>query len=319
MAARSRRVHLGILLASLSVLSGARAEEPSAAAGAATLFREGREAMRTRSYALACSRFEESQRAAPALGTLLNLAVCEEARGHLALALTLFNQVLREAPEGDDRRPLVEAHVPELMRRVPSLTLVPDGCEPEGCELLIDCAPIRLLHTKISIPLDPGEHHLTVLVEGRAERELRLSFSEGEAAIQRIAPGRSATRAEAHSGHVSSATVSATHATGPSRTLPYVLGGVGAASLAASLVTGLLALDAWHTVERHCTATTCDSAEAVSANSRGRALAIASTASFAVGAVGVGAGAYLYFSGRAPAREGQPAETSIGLGLVRRF
>src|SRR5262245_37563455 len=52
------------------------------AAAAEALFREGRQLMDSGAIAQACVKFEESLRLDPALGTMLNLAVCEERAGN---------------------------------------------------------------------------------------------------------------------------------------------------------------------------------------------------------------------------------------------
>jgi tetratricopeptide (TPR) repeat protein len=59
--------------------------------GAEEQFRKGRQLITTGNYRLACPRFEESMRLAPALGTLLNLAICEEQAGERDRACQLFH------------------------------------------------------------------------------------------------------------------------------------------------------------------------------------------------------------------------------------
>src|SRR4051794_38040553 len=77
--------------------------EPRDAAAAEVLFHDAREAMKANQYALACSKFEESQRLDPAPGTLLNLAECEEKRGRLATAWQYLKHALDSLPANDDR------------------------------------------------------------------------------------------------------------------------------------------------------------------------------------------------------------------------
>lgn len=70
-----------------------------AAARAQALFEEGRLLMVQDLYVKACPKFEESQRLDPAVGTLLNLAICEEkakrkdrACAHYAEVVTMCQQ-----------------------------------------------------------------------------------------------------------------------------------------------------------------------------------------------------------------------------------
>src|ERR1041384_7022387 len=82
-----------VLAAVVACPKAARAE-PDSVAAAETLFREGREAVKRADYAVACPKFQESQRLDPAIGTLLNLALCEESWGGLADARLPLGQVL---------------------------------------------------------------------------------------------------------------------------------------------------------------------------------------------------------------------------------
>ena len=55
-------------------------------AAAEVLFQEGRDAVQRGNWPLACSKFRESERLDPGVGTLMNLADCEEKIGRLASA-----------------------------------------------------------------------------------------------------------------------------------------------------------------------------------------------------------------------------------------
>ena len=79
--------------------------EPMPPVEAEQLFREGREAMKRADYALACPSFERSLALDPALGTLLNLAVCEEKRGRLGQALARYRQFVELAAEATNGAP----------------------------------------------------------------------------------------------------------------------------------------------------------------------------------------------------------------------
>jgi hypothetical protein len=280
--------------------------------------------MKSGNFTLACARFEESQQAEAALGTLLNLALCEEARGRLVRAHGLFEELLTKAPTEDPRRELIGAHLPELARRIPSLTLVTSGCEKFDCKLLIDGEPITADRAGTPIEVDPGEHRVVLVAAGHPDRPITVTLVEGESVVRTIElaevsgtpPERPRESERARVSHPDTPAGTA----GRDRTLAYVLGATGAAFVVASVVTGLVALSEWHTVQRDCTGSTCRSNEGIAASARGRTLATTSTVTFAVGAVAIGCGAVLYFSGGANTRSSsQQATPSFAIGLSHRF
>jgi hypothetical protein len=92
----------------------AAAQAPSPPETSDQLFRRGRMAAQAGDCAAALPFFEQSQRLEPAVGTLLNMAICEErlalstaARAHLAEALVLA------APD-DPRRGLIQERIAKL-------------------------------------------------------------------------------------------------------------------------------------------------------------------------------------------------------------
>ena len=65
------------------------------ATAAETLFVEGRQLFAQGDFAKACPKFEESNRLQPAVGTLLNLALCAEKAGNKAQACAHYAEVAR--------------------------------------------------------------------------------------------------------------------------------------------------------------------------------------------------------------------------------
>src|SRR5688572_25737334 len=94
--------------------SAALAQQEGAAE---VLFREARAAMRKGDVARACPKFAESYRLDPSLGTLLNLALCEEQQGRIVSAWTKFKHFLDSAPLSDKRREIARERVAELEPR----------------------------------------------------------------------------------------------------------------------------------------------------------------------------------------------------------
>src|SRR5690606_6144737 len=96
-----------------TVASDAEATGANVAAAEA-LFESGHEAMSGGDYDTACARFAESNRLDPAVGSLLNLAICEEKRGRLATAWQLYKRVMSELAAGDDRYPIAQRRASAL-------------------------------------------------------------------------------------------------------------------------------------------------------------------------------------------------------------
>ncbi len=89
--------------------TGRRGAGPPSAQGksnrAEAAFKEGRKHLAAGRLGPACAAFRESQRLAPAVGTLLNLARCQERKGALGTARRLYEQAAEMAEkQGDEQR-----------------------------------------------------------------------------------------------------------------------------------------------------------------------------------------------------------------------
>src|SRR5450631_2038862 len=96
------------LVASLS-LNARTAHAQDSAATADALFNDARAAMAAKKFDVACEKFRESDRLDPAVGTLFNLANCEEQQGHLVASWALYRQVLEKLPPDDSRVAVAKA------------------------------------------------------------------------------------------------------------------------------------------------------------------------------------------------------------------
>ena len=118
-------LRLGVLGAALALpfaplVANAAGGDPAAAEA---LFAAGREAMERGDYAAACAKFDESERLDPAPGTLMNLADCNEKRGHLAAAWENWRDARGTLRPDDDRLRVVEARLATLEARLPHLVI----------------------------------------------------------------------------------------------------------------------------------------------------------------------------------------------------
>ncbi len=295
-----------MLIAAVGATRPARAQ--STAAEAERLFNEGREAMQGHDYALACEKFTQSDRLDHAVGTLFNLANCEEQRGRVFTASTLFRRVREQLPAGDRRISIADDHLSALAPRVPHLRLMFASKPAEDVHVRIDSSELGATAWNSSVPLDPGIHTVTFLATDQHERtktlelrerqvlEVAIPFDEPPAEAGSLPsaspPPDDRSRQRAAAGQGTDKFLGLER-----RTAAYVIGGVGVAGLLAGALTGILGLHQEAVGNANCSdATRTCNQKGVDANDRARSLAAASSVGFVLGIVGVGFGGYLYLT-----------------------
>ena len=275
--------------------------EPTATdrAVARTLFEQGRALMTEGKYAEACPKLAESQRLDPAGGTLLNVAACHEKEGKTASAWSEFNDALTQARRDGraDREAAAKERLAVLEPILSRITLrLGAGAAVSGLEVKLDGAVIGQAALGIALPVDPGSHRVAVSAPGKnpwtTQVELAAKADNKDVQIPTLqdAPVPLATST------VPTASVAASSAqpppAAPSRTLGYVVGGVGIVALGVGGIFGLRAFSKWSDSKSHCPNDACD-AEAVSLHDSANNAAWASDILMGVGVVGVGVGTYL--------------------------
>jgi hypothetical protein len=290
-------------------------------AAAEALFRAGRQAADQKDWKTACARFEESNRLEPASGTVFNLAHCREQLGELASAWQRYLEVKDKLEPGDSRLEVVTERIASLERRLPKLTLENDGSIP-GMVALRDDKEVGAATFGVPLPVDPGKHTIVVRARGRRDNVITVELAEGEQRSLKLEPGAPADAVKPVKGSAPPASAPAERRDAPSstRTAGFVIGGVGAAGLVTSLVTGALVLSKKSTVDDECSNKVC-SPEGVQAGEDGALFSTVSTVAFAVGAVGLGVGTYLVLSSDDSGEERSrlelralPGQASVTLG-----
>ena len=279
----------GLLAAALLYPSLAAAQaDPEAAAEA--LFRSGRKAAAAGDHEQACQRFRESQRLQPATGTVLNLAICEEQLGHLVQAWQHYHAVLDSLPEGDARRDIARGKLSNLDGRLPRFIIKKAARVPPRTRVKLGRVTLGDDSVGVPIPIDPGSHEWVVSAPGHRDRVYTREVAEGERLTLTVAPG-----APVYSPR-SRRTQPAARPDSTRQLLGYALIGVGAAGLAVSGVTALMALDRGRTVDDACNGRDC-TPEGLRAADQGKTLVKWCTVSFVVGLLGAGSGTYLVLDG----------------------
>jgi hypothetical protein len=288
------------LASGLGTVSPAAAAPATDAAVAEALFQEGRQLMTEGKIAQACPKFAESQRLDPATGTLLNLAVCHEAEGKLAMAWAEFNEALTRARlDGRaDRETLARQRIEAIEPRLAKLTIDIDRAkQPPDLVVQLDGMVIGPAAWGVATPVDPGAHEVRAAAPGKQAWTARifvvvpgLRLEVPPLEDERLAPPVAAANAPASSTLLDSAG----QGWSTRRKVALGLAGTSAASLAVGSVFGLRAFSRWSDRDRHCPMDRC-TAEAVSAGQQAGTAARVSNVAFGVGLGAAAVAAYLFF------------------------
>jgi hypothetical protein len=226
---------------------------------AADLFNEGRQAMASGAHELACQKFAESQSEDPREGTLINLALCEESLGKLAVARQYWQQASDLARAiGDSRVEYDEAQFARIDGRVPRLTIRLDGAAPPETSVTRDGIEFGPGSLGVPLPVDAGRHLVRATAQRRQPREFEIELHEGEASVLAVAPGpplETPGTAAPAAGPALPADRGSAHLLRP---LIYSAGGLGIVGLVVGSVFGVRALDAAGSASGHCIGDVCD-------------------------------------------------------------
>lgn len=307
---------VALVLAALLTARGATAQGTAPAALA--MFEAGSTALAAQQFDIACEKFRASDALDPSVRARANLGECEERRGRLASAWEAYSSALRMLSESDPRHKLAKAHVAALEPRLPRLVLVlAPGASRETVVREGD-APIGTASTYgIALPFDPGVRHLSVIVPGQPAQAIEVTLAEGETRTVTVGAPLGAPLASSTTAPVlapvpalpppsSAASSGAEQASGAERVGPWIVGGVGAASLIVGIATGVVVLSDQSTVNTNCSdvTRTC-TATGASASIQGRALGPLTTVALVTGGAGLtAAGLWMGLSGKRPAKLG---------------
>jgi len=143
------------------------------------LFAEGK-ALLGSNLLQACGKFDESLRENPAaIGTLLNVALCDEKLGRIASAVAKFSEARDRALEQGLREHVraAEDHIAQLAPDVPHLAITLTERIPDTMILLDD--RIVALDALTNIPVDPGERMIAVSAPARLTYRATLVIARG--------------------------------------------------------------------------------------------------------------------------------------------
>jgi len=280
----------------VSIATPASAAGGAAPSAAEQAFREGRAAVQAGDYPTACAKFNQSQSLEPAPGTLMNVADCEEHTGKLIAARDHFNLAASGFGRTDGRRAFALKRAADLDKRVARLTLrlapgAPQGAQVRHGNEIVDASGQPAV-------VDPGDFDVVVSAPGREDRAIHIAVPEGATLEQSVDVGPEIAHVVKADPALEAASAARAASAKRTQTIGYVVGGVGVASLAVGVLTGVMAAGRAGTVKDHCDAAyACDST-GLDAASSGKTLAPISTVTLIAGVALVGAGTYLVVKGR---------------------
>ena len=280
-------------------------------AAAEELFRQGRTASEKRDFVTACAKFRESNRLDPAVGTVFNIADCEEKLGRFATSWTLFQEVAQRLARDDDRHAIAVARAQALDARVPRLLVhVASVASAAARDVQVrrDGVELGAASLDTSLPVDPGEHLVIVSAPACEARQFRVVLGEGQRVELEVSVGDPLPVEKSKGG---APRPPASHASS-NHSAAYVVGGLGVAGLVTGVVAGLLVLDRKSTVNDQCADHVCSRVGYDAAQS-GKSLGVVTTVGLITGALGLGASTYLFLSAPASSESSHSSAYSVGI------
>jgi hypothetical protein len=322
-----------IILLSLLGATPALAQTDAELAKARKLYSQGLTQEAAGDWADALGSFEDVARIKLTPQVRFHVARCKQRLGRLNEALGGYRMAEYEAgneAHGGELVNEVKKARTELEARIPKLTIV-RGKDAEALKIELDGVVLGETQIGHEISVDPGPHVVTGIVAPgkRFKKEVRLAERDKQQVVldvpeDLVAPPPAPTAAPEPSSAPTSTEPAPEHEEPPASPQPtshgagpYIVGGLGLASLAASGVFYALRKNAENELDNQCLGRTCPDTLR-DTQSRGETYAALTGVTFAVGLAGVGAATLMLLG--SSSKPGTPAAASVslhtqGLGL----
>jgi hypothetical protein len=332
--------HLGcrfVVLAALVMSPLAATAQPVDKAGAEALFEQARKLMDAKRFAEACEKFAASHKLEPAVGTLLNLAECNERQDHLATAWAYYReaQALAQSRADGDRERYARDHAQGLEPKLAKLTLIAKNV-PSGLELKKDGLPIGAAVLGTPLPIDVGTHAVEATAPGRKRWSSNVEVPRDGAKVSVEVP----TLEEDETAQRDQGQVTPPVPTGPSttpekptkppktpkppreeqglgvqRTSALVAGGVGVVALGFGGFFAARAWSNWQDARPHCNASNVCDDTGFDLGQTARQQGDVATAAFITGGLALAIGAVLWLT--APTADKSSGRAAPIFGVAR--
>jgi len=298
-------------------------------ATAEALFQEGRALLDRGELDAACAKFESSHASEASGGTLLNLADCRARQGRTATAWAHFVAAERLSQVQGRQEQAAEAarRRGELEPSLSTLTLRTANA-PRDLEVKVNGRVLAPGSYDSRLPMDPGGLTIEFSAPGRkSARVVAVLLSKGHHLVVEVpelaqAETSAAPRAAAaHGPTTSPAEKRPPGAQSGSRSLAWVIGGVGVAALAVGGTFGVMALSSNADAKNACNQRTdgCPKSALEAAKDRDRQATLA-TIGVATGLAGLGAATVLFLtsspSDHSTQEQGMSFRLAPGLAMI---
>lgn len=304
------------------LVSPLSAAEPSISdkATARSLFEEGRALVSEGKPDQACPKFKGSYDLDPGAGSAFHLADCYERTGKVASAWVLFLEVavlMRDA--GDkDKEAAARRRADALAPRLSRLNIqVPNEHVVDGLTVVRDGEKVNSASWNTALPVDPGEHTVTVSAPGREAWTTVVTIG-GEGVSEKVvvpqlpatAKEPAAAPAAKSDSTVSTGAVTDSGAWKGQKLTGLIVGGGGLLVFGAGTFLGFRAKSSYDDSGAFCDGNVCTQ-EGLDIRSDARSDANIATMVGGLGLAAMVGGAVLYFT--AP-DSGSGTETAVGVG-----
>jgi len=300
----------GALVLALAAPALAQSSSSNQAAAEA-LFDEGRRLAAAGRHAEACPKLEASLKLDPALGTLLNLADCNEKIGKTASAWAQYRDATSQARQSGsaERESFAADHAKALESRLSTLTI--KVVESEGAaaiEVKRDGVVVDSATLGTAIPVDPGAHEVTASGAGLKPWSTKVDVGSDAAKVEVEIPKLEADGA-AGAAPAGGEPPQASHSSAQ-RPIAIALGAVGIVGLGLGTFFGLSASSTWKDAKDDCSDYPygCPK-DSVTKQESASNKATVSTIAFIAGGAALAVGTVLWFTAGSGDKQ-----TAIGIG-----
>jgi hypothetical protein len=286
-------------------------------AAAQALYDEARRLVQAGNFQEACPKFKESYQLDPGGGTLLNLADCYEKQGRLALAWSTFKEalVVAQRDRRDDRVEFANQHIHALESRLAHISVfVAENARVPGLSVTVDGSPLGEAAWGVAMPVDPGKHIVRAEAPGRRPFVTTVDVPSPKAVRESVEIPALAAETSGASPDSAQVAIAAPAAdkTNSKRTVGWVVGGVGLASIGVGTYFGLRAFSKWSDRNDGCVNGCTDAAK--TAGDDASQAATISTVAFGAGLAAVGVGTFLVLTSGGEKERSAATAASLRMG-----